>query len=328
MARHRRKSPVEALIELTASTIGIFLLLGFLHPQGRQVILGLGTLMVSLLIVGVLGLLAFALVRFAKRRLQPDTAALEATVRFQTPPWEERSNSASDRRYAPEAQSDERYKPPEARTTGPTIRETLQEVEAALKATRSTNPFREAPRHKPPMPLVDQLRSIDWFQFEKLIEILYRKQGYRVERRGGANADGGIDLVLTEGSGQRVAVQCKHWKKWDIGVPKVRELVGAMTDAKIGKGILVTISDYTNEAKVLADRNNIEIVNHSALAATLERLNAHYDPEIQGLLNDTRKFCPKCEREMVLRTTKSGANAGRDFWGCSAYPRCRHMERT
>jgi hypothetical protein len=33
--------------------------------------------------------------------------------------------------------------------------------------------------------------------------------------------------------------------------------------------------------------------------------------------------CPKCGSVMVLRTAKSGANAGNRFWGCSNYPTCR-----
>ena len=33
--------------------------------------------------------------------------------------------------------------------------------------------------------------------------------------------------------------------------------------------------------------------------------------------------CPKCDRPMVRRTARQGANAGREFWGCSEYPRCR-----
>ncbi len=45
--------------------------------------------------------------------------------------------------------------------------------------------------------LVEQLQAIDWFQFEKLVGLVYRKLGYRVTRRGGANPDGGIDLVKT-----------------------------------------------------------------------------------------------------------------------------------
>jgi len=33
--------------------------------------------------------------------------------------------------------------------------------------------------------------------------------------------------------------------------------------------------------------------------------------------------CPKCGREMVLRTVKSWANQGKQFWGCSNFPQCR-----
>lgn len=34
-------------------------------------------------------------------------------------------------------------------------------------------------------------------------------------------------------------------------------------------------------------------------------------------------LCPKCGSTMVLRTAKSGANRGGEFWGCSTFPRCR-----
>lgn len=33
--------------------------------------------------------------------------------------------------------------------------------------------------------------------------------------------------------------------------------------------------------------------------------------------------CPRCTQTMVRRTAKKGANAGHDFWGCADYPRCR-----
>lgn len=33
--------------------------------------------------------------------------------------------------------------------------------------------------------------------------------------------------------------------------------------------------------------------------------------------------CPKCGGAMVLRTAKTGANQGGQFWGCSNFPRCR-----
>ena len=33
--------------------------------------------------------------------------------------------------------------------------------------------------------------------------------------------------------------------------------------------------------------------------------------------------CPHCGLAMVLRTARSGRNAGSQFWGCSAYPDCK-----
>lgn len=33
--------------------------------------------------------------------------------------------------------------------------------------------------------------------------------------------------------------------------------------------------------------------------------------------------CPKCGSPMVVRTAKTGASAGSQFWGCSQFPRCR-----
>jgi len=38
------------------------------------------------------------------------------------------------------------------------------------------------------------------------------------------------------------------------------------------------------------------------------------------------RLCPKCGSNMVLRTAKRGKNAGSQFWGCSAYPKCRVVQ--
>lgn len=35
--------------------------------------------------------------------------------------------------------------------------------------------------------------------------------------------------------------------------------------------------------------------------------------------------CPKCGNPLVLRTAKSGANAGSQFYGCTKYPACRYV---
>jgi predicted RNA-binding Zn-ribbon protein involved in translation (DUF1610 family) len=46
---------------------------------------------------------------------------------------------------------------------------------------------------------------------------------------------------------------------------------------------------------------------------------------IEAVQTNELPRCPKCGSTMILRTAKSGANAGNKFWGCSTYPTCRGM---
>ena len=168
-----------------------------------------------------------------------------------------------------------------------------------------------------------KIEDLDWFQFEKLMEAVYQQQGYAVERRGGANPDGGIDLVLSK-DGIRSAVQCKHWKSWKVGVKQIRELLGALADSGIQNGIFVTLQQYTPPARTCADRNHIQLVGQSELMLMLEAVNWEQNPAITAILNDNRKVCPKCESVMVLRPATKGRNIGQRFWGCSTFPRCKY----
>lgn len=133
-----------------------------------------------------------------------------------------------------------------------------------------------------------QLRKIDWFQVEKLVALTYRKLGYNVEHCGGQNAHGGFDLIIQK-VGQRTAVHCKHWKNWNVGVKRVREFVGALKASGIEKGIFVTLNGYTGDAKQLADKHDIEIINQLTLTRMLESTNAHFDPEVKQLLSKNHR---------------------------------------
>lgn len=200
-------------------------------------------------------------------------------------------------------------------------------IEANLDWLCASNPFGKPSREAQPLTtseLLQKLRSIDWFQFEQVIALLYSKQGYAVTRRGGANPDGGIDVVI-EKAGTRTAVQCKHWKTWNVGVKAVREFLGALTDSGIQKGIFITLRGYTGDAKHLAEKHGIELLNETGLVQMLEAAGALHDPSLLQILSDTRKLCPKCEREMVLRTATKGPGTGERFWGCSGFPRCRYV---
>jgi len=169
--------------------------------------------------------------------------------------------------------------------------------------------------------LVARLRAIDWFQFETVMSILYQKQGYAVTRRGGAGPNGGIDLVI-EKNGARKAVQCKQWKSGTVQEKMVQEFAGALQRAEIPAGVLVTLGGGTGPAKALAEEQGVEILEESQLVRMLAAADAEHDPVVLELLNDQRKFCPKCESEMVLRAAPAGPNSRGQLWGCSTWPQC------
>ena len=130
-----------------------------------------------------------------------------------------------------------------------------------IVSVRPPQPSKPAPNdewdppldEKPKTPDVGlSLDRLDWFQLEKLVAVLFEQSSYRVESRGGAQPDGGIDLVV-ETEGNRIAIQCKQWATWKCGVNVVRELMGAMIHEGIGQGYLVA-REVTNEARELAEK--------------------------------------------------------------------------
>lgn len=49
--------------------------------------------------------------------------------------------------------------------------------------------------------------------------------------------------------------------------------------------------------------------------------------EISDVKQGHKKSCPNCASEMKLRVAKKGNSVGNEFWGCSVFPKCRHMEQ-
>jgi ssDNA-binding Zn-finger/Zn-ribbon topoisomerase 1 len=41
---------------------------------------------------------------------------------------------------------------------------------------------------------------------------------------------------------------------------------------------------------------------------------------------NTSKVCPNCSTVMVKRVAKNGKHAGKQFWACKAYPKCKTIE--
>jgi restriction system protein len=107
----------------------------------------------------------------------------------------------------------------------------------------------------------------------------------------------------------------------------VRELLGTLKDANIEKGVLVTLRGCTSEAKELADKHGIRVVEEMELVELMRNVDGSTNRRIGEILNDDRKLCPRCEHPLVIRTATKGMNQGEQFWGCSNYPRCRYILR-
>ena len=41
--------------------------------------------------------------------------------------------------------------------------------------------------------------------------------------------------------------------------------------------------------------------------------------------NEIAPFCPRCSGTMVKRIAKGGENAGKEFWGCTSFPKCTEV---
>lgn len=173
------------------------------------------------------------------------------------------------------------------------------------------------------------LDGMSWQEFEMLVGQAYALQGFRVTETGGGGADGGIDLVLTQGS-ELFLVQCKQWKAQKVGVAVVRELYGLMAAKGAAGGFVVTSGRFTEEAQAFASGRHVQLVDGPRLLAMLAQAKASRSqapvtpaPASDVAFATASPACPQCGAQMVKRTARRGNHAGKVFWGCSGYPTCK-----
>ncbi len=84
-------------------------------------------------------------------------------------------------------------------------------------------------------------------------------------------------------------------------------------------------------ATELGDLIGLRLTSAQGENTTAQKVLQETEPKnVDILLSDDvqieskEPLCPKCEQPMVLRTVKkTGPHHGKQFWGCSNYPRCR-----
>lgn len=181
---------------------------------------------------------------------------------------------------------------------------------------------------------LDSLAAGGWRHFEQMVGEAFRRQGYTVEETGLGGADGGIDLILRM-HGRRVLVQCKQWRRQQVGVSVVREMAGLLAHHRADAVKIVCIGTFTRDAEAFARGKPIELIGGAELLELIQACRPSSEPthaphsRAEPMLApppgvvptaSSHRACPLCSGPLVERTNRSTHER---FWGCSQFPRCR-----
>jgi restriction system protein len=113
---------------------------------------------------------------------------------------------------------------------------------------------------------IDDIDQMSGKTFEKYLEVLFEKLGYRVERTRYIG-DYGADLVTAK-EGVKTVIQAKRYKG-KAGVKAIQEAVAAKGYYDCSRAMVVTNSFFTQQAIELARRNQVELWDRSKLVEAL-----------------------------------------------------------
>ncbi|MBE9233878.1 restriction endonuclease [Cuspidothrix issatschenkoi LEGE 03284] len=106
---------------------------------------------------------------------------------------------------------------------------------------------------------VDNMKGVE---FEKFLELIFKKTGYEVTLTK-STQDYGVDLILNKG-GVKTVVQAKRSKN-PVSVKAVQEVTSAVRHYKANKAIVITNNRFTENARILANSNDVELWDRKKL---------------------------------------------------------------
>lgn len=125
--------------------------------------------------------------------------------------------------------------------------------------------------------------------FERLVIDVLVKMGYGGTRKEagkaiGKSGDGGIDGIINEDrlGLDVIYIQAKKWEN-PVGRPEIQKFAGALQGQRAKKGIFITTSYFTNEAKEFASKIDSKITLIDG--ETLSQLMIDYNVGVNSIVN-------------------------------------------
>jgi restriction system protein len=171
---------------------------------------------------------------------------------------------------------------------------------------------------------LELLRKLEWRRFEELCAAYFEMLGFSA-RTSRIGPDGGADIDLYEGGSEKLSiiVQCKAWSTSTVGIQPVRALRAAMAAEGAGEGVLIASGKFTREARDFAAKENISLLDGAELVAKITALVPEQAAELLKQATQGDYLTPTCPSCAVKMAPCTSTDAGRKYWGCPNYPRCK-----
>jgi restriction system protein len=124
--------------------------------------------------------------------------------------------------------------------------------------------------------LLEKLKELDPYYFEKVILILLKKMGYGDFIETSKSGDGGIDGIINEDKLglEKIYTQAKRYNENKVREKDIRNFIGAMS-GDTSKGVFITTSTFDNSAikKAKEAHHTIILIDGSKLVDLMHQYN-------------------------------------------------------
>ena len=201
--------------------------------------------------------------------------------------------------------------------------EPLERVEPELLASRHADPTLPPSGVDTSKWSPELLKRLEWRRFQETCAAYFEVLGFRSELKPFGN-EMKVDLVLYEqqSSSPGILVRCRGWNVVSVGIRDVRDLLGVMWEEKVNEGAIVSSASFTEEARTLARKHNIHLLDGADLASKLADAPKGRSAALLAAATEGeywRPMCPSCGVKMEARSV---SKYSKKFWGCPNHPRC------